>query len=74
MIDAELEVHAAALYTALVRAGQLERARAFQRWWVSAENVDENGRRRSPLSLVRRDSALYDADELGLDPEHDDEY
>ena len=72
MISTEVHVHAAAFYVALLRAEQLEEARSFQRWYRATLGCDFRSRPLAPTWWRDRDD-LYDADELGLDPEHDDE-
>jgi hypothetical protein len=83
-VASEVEVHAAALYTALTRAGELRRAREFMEWWTTGKKISRRSSRSDDLDRTCTDCQSnpcmcwdddfegpddYDADELGEDPE-----
>jgi len=64
--SAELEVHAAALYTALLRAKQLERAREFQDWWTSEKKIARGSTRTNDQTARRIGTPPHRCVECGL--------
>jgi hypothetical protein len=66
-VGIESEVHAAALFVALTREGELELAVEFARWWLDHGGGDIQTRAASRSFGLGHRGLEFDADELGID-------